>query len=260
MIFNMLFNLIYYFTFLPKIIAGIILIYILFKIIHAFYYKVVISEEGITFKNIYNFIDPYHQNPIHYKYTFFLVFILISMILLLCYIYIPPEMLEEGKYFKSSLLINDITYLPNYLVHEFSHRFFSVFRIEWWTWACGSFVEILFPCIIYLFSLQLRGGQFFSPILFYWIAAALYDTGIYASDAVVSKLALTGSDMVSNFAPGTMKGDWYYILKPLGLLDYAEKIGLALEILACIFFAFAIYSIIDYFIKLSKDPRIDNNN
>ena len=52
----MIFNLIYYFTFLPKIIVGIVLIYIIFKIIHAFYYKVVISEEGITFKNIYNFI------------------------------------------------------------------------------------------------------------------------------------------------------------------------------------------------------------
>ena len=121
-------------------------------------------------------------------------------------------------------------------------------------------MEILFPCIVYLFSLQLRGAQLFTPILFYWIAAALYDTGIYASDAVVCKLALTSSDMVSNFKAGEMKGDWYYILKPLGLLDYAEQIGLALEILACVFFAFAIYSVINYFIKLSRDPRLDNNN
>ena len=254
------FNLVYYFTYVPKIIAGVVLLYIIFKIIHAFYFKVMITEEGITFRKIYNFVDPYHQSPFFYKYNFFLVFILISSVLILCYIYIPPEMIEDGKYFKSSLLINDITYLPNYLVHEFSHRFWAVLGWRWWTIASGSAVEILFPCIIYLFSLQLRGAQFFSPVLFYWIAAALYDTGIYASDAVVSKLALTGSDMVSNFKPGELKGDWYYILKPLGLLDYAEKIGLALEILACVFFALAIYCIIDYFIKLSRDPRLDSSN
>ena len=256
----MLLNLIYYFTFLPKIIAGIVLIYIIFKVLFSFYQNVVRTEEGITLKNIYNFIDPYKQSVFFYKYNFILILLLLGLIWLLYYLYVPAPMIEGGKYPKDTILINSITYLPNYLIHEFSHRFFYIFKLDWWTWACGSFVEILFPCIVYLFSLQLRGAQLFTPILFYWIAAALYDTGIYASDAVACKLALTSSDMVSNFKAGEMKGDWYYILKPLGLLDYAEQIGLALEILACVFFAFAIYSVINYFIKLSRDPRLDNNN
>ena len=142
-------------------------------------------------------------------------------------------------------------------MHEFSHRFWAIIGWDWWTWACGSFVEILFPCFIYLFSLQLKGTTLFTPFLFYWIATTLYDTGIYASDAVASKLALTSSDMVSNFNTGEVKGDWYYILKPLGLLDYAEEIGFMLEILACIMLAFAIYSIINYFICLSKPLNLE---
>ena len=246
----MFFNLVYYFTYVPKIIVAIVLLYIIYKVICSFYYNVLLSEEGITFK----------QSIFYYKYNFVLVLILLSLIALFYYLYIPPEMIEDGKYVKNSILSNSFTYLPNYLVHEFSHRFFCVFGFDWWTWACGSAVEILFPCLIYLFSLQLRGFSLFTPILFYWIASALYDTGIYASDAVVSKLALTSSNFVSDFKPGEVKGDWYYILKPLGLLDYADKIGLIFEILACILFAFAIYSIINYFVKLTADPRFENNN
>lgn len=255
----MFFNLVYYFTYVPKIIVAIVLLYIIYKVICSFYYNVLLSEEGITFKNIFNFIDPYKQSIFYYKYNFVLVLILLSLIALFYYLYIPPEMIEDGKYVKNSILSNSFTYLPNYLVHEFSHRFFCVFGFDWWTWACGSAVEILFPCLIYLFSLQLRGFSLFTPILFYWIASALYDTGIYASDAMASKLALTSSDMVTNFEPGKVKGDWYYILKPFGLLDYAEKIGLVLEVLACIFLAYAIYSIINYFIRLAQPLNVEEN-
>lgn len=256
----MFFNLIYYFTFVPKIITGIVLLFIIFKILTSFYHRVLLSEEGLTLKNIFNFIDPYKQSVFFYKYNFILILLLIILVILLCHFYVPPQMTEGDKYVKYNLLINNFTYLPNYLIHEFSHRFWRVLGLKWWTIASGSFIEILFPCFIYLFSLQLRGGQFFAPILFYWISTTLYDTGIYASDAVACKLALTGSDMISSAKPGTVKGDWYYILKPLNLLDYAEKIGMILEVLACIFLAFAIYSIINYFIQLAADPRLENKD
>lgn len=253
-------NLYYLAYYIPKIIVGIVLLYIIYKVISAFYYRVILSEEGITLGNIFNFIDPYKQSVFYYKYNFFIILGLIAFIVLLCYLMIPPQMIEDGKYCEHTILYNNATWTVNYLIHEFSHRFWSVFRWEWWTIASGSGVEIMFPCLVYLFSLQLRGAAFFSPILFYWIASALYDTGIYASDAVASKLALTSSDMVTNFNSGEVKGDWYYILKPLGLLDYAEQIGMIFEILACIFFVFAIYSIVNYFIKLAADPRLENNN
>ena len=254
----MFINLYYFISLLPKIIGGIVVITIAFLIARSFYRRVFLAEDGLTFRNIYDFFDPYKQSLFCYKYNFFIILGLLTLIGFLCYIYVPAATIEDGKYFKPSLLINSITYLPNYLIHEFSHRFWAVLGWDWWTYASGNGMEFLIPCIIYLFSLQLRGGLLFSPILFYWIATTLYDAGFYASDAVVSKLALTSSDMVSNFKPGELKGDWYYILKPLGLLDYAQQIGMALEILACVFLAFSIYSIINYLIYLCEPPNMEN--
>lgn len=248
------------FSQLPKIIGAVALFYVLFLVSRAFYRHVFCSGQGFGIEKFYSFFDPHKQGIFYYKYNFFLFMLLIALIVLFCYIYIPPEMLEDGKYWKPSLLINYATYLPNYLIHEFSHRFWAGFGWEWWTTASGNGMETLIPCLIYLFSLQIRGGNVLSPILFYWIATTLYDAGIYASDAMASKLALTSSDMVTNFEPGMAKGDWYNILKPLGLLDYAEKIGLVLEVLACIFLAFAVYSIINYIMKLGEGPLFENNN
>ena len=91
----MFFNLVYYFTFVPKIIVGLVLVYIIFKVIHSFYYNVVLTEEGLTLKNIYNFIDPYKQSVFYYEYNFVLVFLLLCLIVFLCYIYVPPEMIED---------------------------------------------------------------------------------------------------------------------------------------------------------------------
>lgn len=248
------------FSQLPKIIGAIALFYILFLVSRAFYRHVFCSGQGFGIEKIYSFFDPYKQGVFYYKYNFTIVICLIAFIIFLCYLYVPPEMIEDGKYVKNSLLHNILVYTPNYLIHEFSHRFWGGFGWDWWTTASGNGMETLVPCLIYLFSLQIRGGNVLSPILFYWIATTLYDAGIYASDAVASKLALTSSDMVTNFEPGMVKGDWHYILQPLGLLDYAEKIGLALEILACIALTFAVYSIINYIMKLASDPRMENNN
>ena len=101
--------------------------------------------------------------------------------------------------------------------------------------------------------MQLRGGLFFSPVLLYWISTTFYEAGIYASDAAASKLALTSSDMVSDFtAGGTVKGDWYYILDPFNALNHAETIGMVLEVIACIIFAFAIYSAAEYIRRLTQ--------
>ena len=63
------------------------------------------------------------------------------------------------------------------------------------------------------------------PVLLYWVATTLYGAGIYAADARAMQLKLTSSDMMSNFAAGTVKGDWWYILQPFGLLEKDVLIG-----------------------------------
>lgn len=252
-------NIYYILAKLPQVIGVTVLLCVIFRVIWAFYRHVRYVEDGFSIKNIHEFFDPYKQGVFYYKYNFTIVICLIAFIIFLCYIYVPHETIEEGKYIKDSLLTNIFTWTPNYLIHEFSHRFWAWFGWDWWTSASGNGMETLLPCFIYLFTLQIRGGNILSPFLFFWIATTLYEAGFYASDAVASKLALTSSDMVTNFEPGKVKGDWYYILKPLGLLDYAEEIGLILEVLACVFLAYAVFSIINYFIRLAEPPQMEKD-
>ena len=240
---------------LPKIIVFLVIIYILIKVIKAFFRDCFSYSEEPFLKNVYNFFDPYHQSVFSYKYGWVSIPLIIGLTYLLCKIYIPPELVEgeKGFYFPSNLFCNPITYFVNYIVHEnLGHNMFCTFGQGWFCYFAGNFIETLVPCIIYLFSLQLRGGLFFSPILLFWISTTFYEAGIYASDAATSKLALTMSDMVSDAAAGTVKGDWYYTLTQFHILEQAEKIGWILEIIACIIFALAIYSIVEYFRCLSQ--------
>ena len=225
--------------------------YITIKIFKTFWEHCFSYSEDSFLKRVYNFFDPYHQSFFCYKYKWYTILLLIGVIYLLCKIYIPPEMssFEKGMYAQYSLLYNPITYFINYIVHEMlGHNVLGrLVHIRWWSAFTGNFTETLVPCVIYMFSLQLRGGLFFSPVILYWLSSTLYDAGIYASDAQASKLALTSSDMVSDFAAGgSVKGDWYYILGPFNALDYAETIGMIFEVIACIIFAFAIYSLVEY--------------
>lgn len=240
---------------LPKIIVFLVIIYILIKAIKAFIRDCFSYNENPFLKNVYNFFDPYHQSIFCYKYKWYTILLLIGAIYLLCRIYIPPEMAsyEKGMYAASSILNNPITYFLNYIVHEnLGHNMFCTFGQNWFCYFSGNFIETLVPIIIYLFSLQLRGGLFFSPTLLFWISTTFYEAGIYASDAEASKLALTMSDMVSDAAAGTVKGDWYYTLTHFHILEKAETVGLILEIIACIIFALAIYSAIEYFRRLTQ--------
>ncbi len=241
---------------LPKIIVFIVILYILVKVIRAFVRDCFSYSEEPFWKNVYNFFDPYHQSIFSYQYRWFSFLIIIGLTYLLYKIYIPPEMAsyEKGMYAASSILNNPITYFLNYIVHEnLGHNMFCTFGQNWFCYFSGNFIETLVPCIIYLFSLQLRGGLFFSPALLFWISTTFYEAGIYASDAAASKLALTMSDMVSEAVAGTVKGDWYYTLTHFHILEKAETVGLTLEIIACIIFALAIYSAIEYFRRLARN-------
>ncbi len=249
-------NFFYFLGRLPYILAFLFFGYIFIKVAKAFWEHCFLYNDGPISKQIYNFFDPYHQSIFCYKYKWYTILLLIGAIYLLCRIYIPPEMLsyEKGMYPAQSILSNSVMYFPNYILHEMlGHNVFCPITPYWFCALSGDFIQVLVPAAIYLFSLQLRGGLLFSPAILYWLSCAIYDAGIYASDAAVSKLALTSSDMVTDHAAGVVKGDWYYILGPFDALNYAVAIGRIFEIIACIIFAFAIYSAMEYVRRLMQE-------
>lgn len=238
---------------LPVIIACIVLFYVMIKAIKALLWKHASDKTKIALTSIYKFFDPYYQSIFCYQYKWFSTCFIIALIAFLCWVLIPPTYIydEKGAYIASNILYNPMTYLPNFLTHEtLGHNFFCPFSPEWFCKFSGSFMEVTIPFLIYLFSLRLRGGILFSPILLYWLSSALYSAGIYASDAMINQHALASADMVSDFAAGQVKGDWYYILKPFGALEHAQVIGLLIEIAACVVFALAIYSCVEYIRRL----------
>ena len=251
------FNFFFFLSQIPKIIVFLAFVYVAIKVFLAFIGECINTEEGSFFKNVYNFFDPHHQSIFCYKPWWIYIPLIIGLTVLFCKIYIPPEMLssEKGMYSAPSIIDNTITYFISYLIHEnLGHNMFCTFGDNWFCAFSGDFMQILVPSIIYLFSLQLRGGLFFSPIILYWLSSAIYDAGIYASDALASQLALTSSDMITDHAAGgAVKGDWYYILGPFDALNYGETIGTILEVIACFVFALAIYSLFEYFRRLIMD-------
>ena len=213
---------------IPFIILTCLIIYLVYKFFISFCNMLFRRENKTIFESICIFFDPYKQsffNKITWKS--FLIFSLFLGIMIYFYVYTSTELLDgkNGKYIGDNIFYNIIVYFPNYLIHEFSHRFFAHFRFDWLTTFAGNFIECLIPFIVSLFFLQLKGGNFFRCISLYWLSTAFYDAGIYVADARASLLALTSSDMVSNFNSGIVKGDWYYILSPLGLLEYDIIIG-----------------------------------
>ena len=240
---------------LPKIVVLIVILYILFKVLRAFVRDCFSYSEEPFLKNVYNFFDPYHQSIFCYKYGWFSILLIIGLIYLLCKIYIPPQLTEtpKGLAYPSNIFCNPITYFFNYIIHEnLGHNMFCSFGQNWFCYFAGNFTETLVPCIIYMFSLQLRGGLFFSPVLLFWISTTFYEAGIYASDAAAGKLFLTMSDMVTDASAGTVQGDWYYTLTHFHILEKAPTVGLILEITACLLFALAIYSAVEYFRRLTQ--------
>lgn len=172
-------------------------------------------------KNLLNFIDPYRQSFLFFRWNFWSVFSFVAAVLFCA---------SHAHGFVKPFLENIFVYLPNYLIHEFSHRFWcsapfwSGLNWHWICYASGNGAETLIPLFLCFFVLRFAGGRYLIPPLLYWLATTLYDAGVYAADARAKTLHLTSSDMMTNSGPGTT-GDWHYILEPLGLLEWDVVIG-----------------------------------
>lgn len=209
-----------------------------------------------TLREILFRLDPHRQSFLFFKWNFWRV--LCALAAVWCVFQ------WQGGGFIKTLQDNIFIYFPNYLIHEFAHNivgriaFMGAYMLSgscagaarecypvasWLTTLAGNGVETLVPTLCILFFLQLQGGRLILPPLLYWCGTTWYDAARYVSDARASKLPLTSSDMMTNYAPGTVKGDWHYILQPIGLLDYDLIIGQIFYALAAFCLVMAIYSL-----------------
>ena len=200
-------------------------------------------------KKFFQFLDPYHQGPWFFKWDFWGLTFMVGGSFYMC---------THTKGFGDVLMDNIFIYFPNYLTHEIlGHNIVGEvgWRIchescpalgDWWASAMGNGMETLLPLGLLLIALRMSGGRWLLPGLWYWLGSTLYEAGVYASDARACKLPLTSSDMMTNYAPGTVKGDWHYILEPLGLLNYDTIIGQILIIFGVVCVVLAIYSLYYY--------------
>lgn len=201
-------------------------------------------------KNWLNRVDPYHQSPLYFEWGVWSILLVVGA----CFWGIT----HWNSALIKAALDNIFVYFPNYLIHEMvGHNLVGNlgWRIcyhscpafgAWWAAAMGNGMETLVPLGLLLACLRISGGRFLLPGLWYWLASTFYGAGIYAADARACALKLTSSDMMTNYAPGEVKGDWHYILQPLGLLDYDIIIGRTLIALGIICLVLAVYSLYYY--------------
>jgi hypothetical protein len=234
----------------PFYVGIIVLLYLLFKFAKKFYLEISLRDKSLG-GAVVDFFDPYRQSFLFIKLNVISAVILIAAVALVSWHYINPVVVNG--YHQPNIFDNIFTQFPQYLIHEFGHRFWCVFRFRWFCSAMGNGSEILLPVVLYFLLLRFRGGGYFLPFITMWLGIAFYGAGSYASDARASALHLTSSDMVSNFDPGVMKGDWHYILEPLGLLNYDVLIGNIFIILACFCLIVGLYSLYYYVAKYNHN-------
>lgn len=213
-------------------------------------------------KRVVNFFDPYHQSFLCFHWNFWTVFIVIFLCAWM------TEVWNSG--WMRTLMENVFVYFPNYLTHEMAgHNFIG--RTLWYmlyginpAWAkhalgqaltviiAGNAVETLIPLGLYLGSLRLQGGRYFSPILLYWLSTTFYGAGEYIMDAKACSMPLTSSDMMTNYAPGEICGDWHNILEPLGLLNYDQILGTTVLALGMFCFVMAVWSLYEAWFNSEK--------
>lgn len=214
----------------------------------------------IFFRELFLRLDPHRQSFLFFKWNFWRI--------LCAALAVWGVFHFQGSGLLKTIQDNIFVYFPNYLIHEFSHNivgriaFLGAYMFSggcetlvarecypiasWIGTIAGNGGETLVPSLCILFFLQLQGGRLLLPPLLYWCGTTWYDAARYVSDARASQLPLTSSDMITNYAPGAIKGDWHHILQPLGLLDYDLVIGQIFYAFAAFCLVMAVYSFLYY--------------
>lgn len=220
-------------------------------------------------RDLLNWLDPYQQSFLYFKWDFVNVTLCLVAVVWLCF-HIEPgfSATYAGVDDITSVLFlfdNVFVYLPNFLMHEMlGHNVAGKIGFLlchtvcpnvglWWLYVSGNGIETLVPLLLYLVVLRYRGGRYLLGPLLYWLGTTLYSAGVYAADARAMKSHLASADMISDAGPGT-PGDWVSILKPLGLLDYDVIIGHILAYMGVVCVVLAAYSIYYYLTHMSDYP------
>ncbi len=206
-------------------------------------------------KNLLTRLDPHKQSCFYFKTSPVTWLILIAVAAWLAWQWrmdVADSLIHNKENFSGLLLRNIFIYTPNYLLHEqFGHVFLGgiLFRIfhynaigSWFMSLMGNGGETLVPLCLLFVVLRLEGGRWLLPPILYWLASTFYDAGGYVQDARACSLPLTSADMVTNYKPGETCGDWYYILKPIGLLNYDQWFAYAFLFIGVFLFLLALYS------------------
>ena len=99
------------------------------------------------------------------------------------------------------------------IIHEAGHFLFSPFG-DFVHLMGGSLMQVLFP--LFLAGYFFRSGYWPGVQLFLcWLGQNLINISVYAADADTRSLRLLGGG----------RHDWFYLLRRVGWLDYAETIG-----------------------------------
>ncbi len=199
-------------------------------------------------KRLILWIDLHKQSFLFFKWNAFSVLAVIGASLFIA--------MHWKDAWVSTILNNIFVYFPNYLTHEIlGHNMVGnvLFRLcyalhyqqagEWLATLAGNGVETLVPFVILLLLLQTQGGRWGIPPIMYWLASTFYGAGEYVADARACSLPLTSSDMMTNYKPGEICGDWHHILEPLGLLNYDQWFAYSFMFLAGLCLVLALYSV-----------------
>ena len=218
-------------------------------------------------KRILYWLDPYRQSFLYFNWNFWNLLVVFFVCLWMTVHW------QIG--WVHALMDNVFIYLPNYLTHEMAgHNFIG--RLLWRilyslnsSWGmhpigqgltviiAGNVVETLVPLGLYCAILRVQGGRYFTPILLYWLGTTLYGAGVYISDAKACSMPLTSSDMMTNYKPGEICGDWNHILGPLGLLDYDQIFGTIILFLGMFCVVMAVWSLYEAWFKQEKYMSFD---
>lgn len=110
----------------------------------------------------------------------------------------------------------DMVDLP---IHETGHLVFRPFG-EFIGIAGGSLFQVVVPCVFVGYFLW-RHEYYSAAIVLFWVGQSIFNVWIYASDAVVMRLVLTGG------LTGAEGGfhDWNYLLTQSGLLASTSTVA-----------------------------------
>ena len=193
-----------------------------------------------------DYVDPHRQSFLFFQWSKWSMCLIFLFSIALTYVW--------RSSIAHALLDNVFVYLPNYLTHEMlGHNFVGgiFYRIfyyshqelgSWISALAGNGVETLLPLGLVFAVLRLKGGRWIMPPLLYWLSTTFYGAGVYAQDARACSMPLTSSDMLTNYAPGEICGDWNHILEPIGLLNYDQWIAYTFLFIGSVLFILAIYS------------------